>query len=146
MSAQVYRIKSITNSSDNEITFNDDLTKLSTKEIDVLLEIISECYDSEYTEITSYDITQNDDNTCTLFYDAMLIHYGEYELDRCDQIGPMDNWYASSIQWIDFDSSGAFDIALFEQKVDKRFSLSVNKDEIILYTPEPEDGEIVVVD
>ena len=146
MSAQVYRIKSITNSNDNEISFDKDLTKFTNNEIDLLLDTIIECYDSDDVEITSYDIFKYDDGVFNIAFDAEIIYYGEYEIDRCDYLEPVDNWYASSVQWMEFEHSPNFDERRFEHLLDERFGLSIVDDNLTLYMPDPEDGEIIILD
>lgn len=146
MSVHVYRIKSTTISNDNEIVFNSDLTKFTNAEIKLLLDTIIECYDPEDVEITSYDILKDDDNTSNFVFDAEIIYYGEYEIDRYDYLEPVDRWYASSVQWIGFEYSPNFDKRRFEHLLDERFGLSIVDDNLTLYMPDPEDGEIVVLD
>lgn len=146
MSVHVYRIKSTTISNDNEISFNKDLTKFTNAEIKLLLDTIIECYASEDVEITSYEILEDDDNTSNFVFDAEIIYYGEYEIDRCDYLEPVDNWYASSVQWMEFEYSPNFDERRFEHLLDERFGLSIVDDNLTLYMPDPEDGEIVILD
>lgn len=146
MSVHVYRIKSTTISNDNEIVFNSNLTKFTNNEITLLLDTIIECYDPEDVEITSYDIFKDDDNNSIFVYDAEIIYYGEYEIDRCDYLEPIDNWYASSVQWIEFEYSPSFDERRFKALLDERLGLSIVDDDITLYMPDPEDGEIIILD
>lgn len=146
MSVHVYRIKSTTISNDNEIVFNSDLTKFTNAEIKLLLDTIIECYDPEDVEITSYDILKDDDNTSNFVFDAEIIYYGKYEIDRCDYFEPVDRWYASSVQWMEFEYSPSFDERRFRALLDERFGLSIVDDDTTLYMPDPEDGEIIILD
>ena len=146
MSVHVYRIKSTTISNDNEIVFNSDLIKFTNTEIKLLLDTIIECYDPEDVEITSYDVLKDDDDNSIFVFDAEIIYYGEYEIDRDDYLGPIDNWYASSVQWMEFEYSSSFDERRFKALLDERLGLSIVDDDITLYMPDPEDGEIVILD
>jgi hypothetical protein len=128
------------------MVFNSNLTKFTNTEIKLLLDTIIECYDPEDVEITSYEILEDDDNTSNFVFDAEIIYYGKYEIDRDDYLGPIDNWYASSVQWMEFEYSPSFDERRFRALLDERLSLSIIDDDITLYTPDPEDGEIVILD